>query len=316
MLADIGTMAPNQLVTVAIPTHNRATLLRGTLERLTHLAVPDGADWELLVVQNNCTDGTAAVIAEYATRLPLRALSESRPGVNFARNAAVDAARGEYIVFTDDDTLVDEKWLAAYIVAFASFSDVDVFGGPIVPRFASPPPPWLRASLPLVHSAYGNIDARGRGVMFSAAFYPFGANMAFRTCVLRQSPFDPLLGPKAKSRINGSETSLILKLLAGGHAGRWVEEARVEHCIQEKQMTTDFLRWYFTGHGASMAMESTEPGTKMLWGHPRWLWREAVVAELRYQARRLVASPQTWVADLKRASVARGRLTRRSSTFV
>ena len=132
--------------------------------------------------------------------------------------------------------------------------------------------------------------------------------MAFRTPVLRKWPFDPDSGPKGKSRINGSETELIFKLFAHGHQGRWVEEARVEHCIQAKQMTTGFIRWYFRGQGASMARGS-EPGTRMLWGRPRWLWREAISAELMYRARRLHASPQTSMADLKRASVARGRLS-------
>lgn len=299
------------MLTVAIPTHNRAPVLRQTLERLTQITIPDGFEWELIVVQNNCTDGTAAMLDELAPRLPLRALFESRPGVNFARNAAVDAARGECIIFTDDDTLVDLEWLPAYASAFLAFPDVDIFGGPIVPRFVSPPPPWLRDSMPLVASAYGRLEARGRGVALSPTFFPFGANMAFRTPLLRESHFDPTLGPKGKSRINGSETELILRLLAHGHAGRWVEEARVEHCIQEKQMTTDFLRWYFAGQGASMATAAPEPGTKMLWGAPRWLWREAVTAELLYRTRRLHASPQKWIADLKRASVARGRLTHR-----
>ena len=87
--------------------------------------------------------------------------------------------------------------------------------------------------------------------------FPFGANMAFPLRVLRKWPFDPKLGPRGKSRINGSETELILKLFANGHEGRWVEEARVEHCIQPKQMTTDFIRWYFTGQGASMPARRT-----------------------------------------------------------
>jgi len=308
-------MADSTLITVGIPTHNRASILRETLRRLMRLAIPDGIDWELIVVQNNCTDGTAAVLDEVAARLPLRVIIEPQAGVNFARNAAIAAARGEYLVFTDDDTLVDERWLAAYVSAFRSFRDADVFGGPIVPRFASPPPPWLREALPLVHGAYGNLDARGRGTTLGATFYPFGANMAFRTSVLKNSPFDPRLGPKGSSRVNGSETALILALFASGHAGRWVEDARVEHCVQAKQMTTDFLRWYFTGQGASLARVPMEPGTKMLWGRPRWLWREAVVAELQYRARRLVTRPPTWIADLKRASVARGKLTKRSTNF-
>jgi glycosyltransferase involved in cell wall biosynthesis len=304
-------MTPKRVLTVAIPTHNRAAVLRQTLERLTQVTIPDDVEWELIVVQNNCTDGTAAMLGELAQYLPLRALSESRPGVNFARNAAVDAARGECVIFTDDDTLVDPGWLSAYASAFSAFPDVDIFGGPIVPKFPSPPPPWLRDAFSLVAEAYGRLEARGRGVVLSASFFPFGANMAFRTRVLRELPFDPALGPRGKRRINGSETELILELFDRGHAGRWVEAARVEHCIQEKQMTTDFLRWYFTGQGASMARTAPEPGTKMLCGRPRWLWREAVSAELLYRARRLHASPETWIADLKRASVARGRLSNR-----
>ena len=44
--------------------------------------------------------------------------------------------------------------------------------------------------------------------------------------------------------------------------GRWVEEARVEHCIQDKQMTTEFLRWYFRGQGASIARSRRIPARR------------------------------------------------------
>ena len=303
------------LLSVAIPTHNRAAVLRQTLERLTQMSVPEGCEWELLVVQNNCTDDTAAMLEQFAARLPLRALTEPRPGVNHARNAAVDTAKGSYIIFTDDDTLVAEHWLSAYASAFASFPDGDIFGGPIEPRFTETPPHWLREGLGEVSTAYGALEARGRGVFFSTSFYPYGANMAFRASVLHAWPFNPELGPKGKSRINGSETDLVLKLLAKGYTGRWVEEARVEHCIQPKQMTTQFLRWYFVGHGASLAMIPPDPGTKMLWGRPRWLWRELVVAELGYRVSRPFANPKKWIRALKRASVARGQLRQRGKTF-
>jgi glycosyltransferase involved in cell wall biosynthesis len=302
------------MLTVAVPTHNRAAMLRQTLEALTRLEVPDGREWELIVVQNDCTDDTSAVLETFASRLPLRALSEPRAGVNFARNAAVDAARGDYIIFTDDDTLPVAHWLSAYAAAFGAHPAVDVFGGPIQPRFTTPPPPWLEDVLPEVAVAYGRLECRGRGEHLSQNFFPFGANMAFALRVLRKWPFDPKLGPRGKSRINGSETELILKLFANGHEGRWVEAARVEHCIQPRQMTTNFLRWYFTGQGASMPIEAP-PGTRMLWGRPRWLWREAIASELRYRIGKARGRSNGWIRDLKRASVARGRLTRRGSEF-
>lgn len=309
-------MDQTRLITVAIPTHNRARLLRQTLESLAHVRVPDGFDWEILVVQNNCTDETPAMLAEFATRLPLRALCDARPGVNNARNTAVEASRGEYIIFTDDDTILCDEWLSAYATAFDSFPKADILGGPIVPRFCAKPARWLEEALPDVAVAYGSLDRCERGHELSPTLHPFGANMAFRAHVLHDTPFDPSLGPKGKSRINGSETELILRLLANGHIGRWVDGARVEHCIQEKQMTTKFLRWYFMGHGASRAItEPLPPGTKFLLGRPRWLWRELVTAELKYRTRRLYRSPKVWIRDLKRASVARGQLMQRGRTF-
>jgi glycosyltransferase involved in cell wall biosynthesis len=302
------------MLTVAVPTHDRAAMLRQTLEAFTRLEVADACEWEVIVVQNDCSDDTGTVLEEFASRLPLRTIAEPRAGVNYARNAAVDAARGDYIIFTDDDTLPVTCWLSAYVAAFAAHPCVDVFGGPIQPRFTSALPPWLEQVLPEVASAYGRHECRGRGERLSQDFFPFGANMAFPLRVLRKWSFDPKLGPKGKSRINGSETELILKLFANGHEGRWVEGARVEHCIQPRQMTTDFIRWYFTGQGASMPIDSP-PGTRMLWGRPRWLWREAIASELRFRIGKARGRPNEWIRDLKRASVARGRLTRRGSKF-
>ncbi len=286
-------------LTVAIPTHNRSAILRQTLGQLTRVTVPAGFDWEVIVAQNNCSDDTASMLAEFRSLLPLRALSEPRPGVNHARNAAVEAARGEIIVFTDDDTLPAEGWLVAYVSAFDASPHATVFGGPIAPHFTSEPPSWLREALPLLTSVFGGIEARERGVELSSTFFPFGTNMAFRTAALRARPFDPTLGPRGKTRINGSEKQLILHLLASGHAGRWVEDARVRHCIQPKQMTIEFLRWYWTGEGAAMAATPVDPATKMLWGKPRWLWRESIAAELRYRGRRLRGvESSVWQADL------------------
>ena len=106
-------------VTVAICTWNRARLLDTTLARMCSLRIPAGIRWELLVVDNNCTDETPAVIERYASRLPIRRLVEERQGTSFAKNCVLSQAEGELLVWTDDDVLVDENWLAAYLEAAA-----------------------------------------------------------------------------------------------------------------------------------------------------------------------------------------------------
>src|SRR5438270_7390140 len=97
-------------LTVALCSWNRSELLRKTLEQFTHLEPDKGLDWELIVVDNNSTDDTPNVLAEFVARLPLRALREPAPGKSNAANLAVREARGEYILWTDDDVLVAPDW--------------------------------------------------------------------------------------------------------------------------------------------------------------------------------------------------------------
>src|SRR5271157_1710832 len=76
------------LVSVTICTWNRAAILDRTLESFRSLRVPDGVEWELLLVDNNCTDETPEVARCHAVHLPLRLLVEPVQGVSIARNCA------------------------------------------------------------------------------------------------------------------------------------------------------------------------------------------------------------------------------------
>ena len=168
------------LISVAICTWNHSALLRQTLEQFTHLVIPPELEWELLVVNNNSTDATDDVIASFIGRLPIRRLFEPRPGLSNARNTAVREARGEYLLWTDDDSFVDERWLAAYAEAFVRWSKATVFGGPIRPWFATPPPQWLKRVWPMVSGVYGFRDLGSIPLRFDgSARMPFGANFAW-----------------------------------------------------------------------------------------------------------------------------------------
>ena len=131
------------LITVAICTLNRAELLRRTLESSAAMRVPPQLDWELVVVNNGCTDHTDELIAAFAGRMAVRREFEPQRGVSNARNRAVDAARGDYIVWTDDDVIVNPAWLAAYAEAFRRWPEAAVFGGPILPRYEAPVVKWV-----------------------------------------------------------------------------------------------------------------------------------------------------------------------------
>jgi glucosyl-dolichyl phosphate glucuronosyltransferase len=128
-------------VTVAICTWNRSPDLGRTLDRMTALSIPSSLSWELLVVNNCCTDDTDDVAARFRSRLPIRVLHESTAGLSHARNLALREATGARIVWTDDDVLVDSNWLRALMAEFERYDAAWVFGRS-EPEWPGAPPSW------------------------------------------------------------------------------------------------------------------------------------------------------------------------------
>jgi glucosyl-dolichyl phosphate glucuronosyltransferase len=296
------------LVTVAICTRNRPRALERTLRSLAYAAIPPKLSWEVLVVNNGSGDDTANVIANAAHLLPVRAVEESRIGLSNARNAAIAEARGDYVLWTDDDVLVDPEWLRAYHDAFCAWPDVAFFGGPIVPTFEGTPPAWLLLALPSVDNAYAARDLGSAPVLLTRETLPFGANFAVRIDVQLRYPFDPELGRRDTALSAGEEWAVLEAMLAGGASGRWVPGARVQHVIPAERQSVRYLRRYYMENGMSLARTRGTAGERMLFGRPRWAWREALLQELAYRARRTYASADVWSVHLRRASVAWGLL--------
>lgn len=109
------------LISVIVPTRNRAALLARLLESLSTLRYPS---WEAIVVDDGSTDDTPMVAEGFRVRgLPITYLYQPWAKMGSARNRAVSRARGEIVAFTDDDCLVDPGWLEAIAAAFDAHPD-------------------------------------------------------------------------------------------------------------------------------------------------------------------------------------------------
>src|SRR5262249_32999269 len=178
--AETSGSAAHLRLTIAICTWNRCEWLRKTLEGFSAVDIPVATEWEILVVNNNCTDQTDQVIRAYEGRLPIRRVFEPRPGLSHARNRAVTQATGKYILWTDDDVTVCTGWLAAYVDAFRRWPDAAVFGGPIEPWFDGTPPKWLSQIYNTIAGVYAARDFGTEPVPLSPNVIPWGANYAVR----------------------------------------------------------------------------------------------------------------------------------------
>ncbi|MDY0039058.1 MAG: glycosyltransferase [Desulforhabdus sp.] len=303
-------------ISVAICTWNRSKLLDQTLTQMRKVNIPKAVELELVIVNNNCTDDTDEVISRHSSSLPISRIFESRQGHSNSRNAAVDAAKGEYILWTDDDVLVDELWVQAYVEAFERWPEAAIFGGPIDPWFESKPPKWLEEVWGRVAPAYAVRNLGPDSIPIDEKNLPFGANFALSLPFQKQYRYDPTLGRKGNGMLGGDEVTLMTAMLRDGLQGIWVPNAKVRHFIPSLRQTTNYLRRYFRGQGvvSSRRLERTGEGSQAR--HLSWLIFRAAKAEMKYHLYRLFSPPSVWIEHLLRASILWGRIQGYSSRSI
>lgn len=237
-------------ISVIIATRNRADSLRRLLPRLR--ALSPQLRWELIVADNGSTDATATVLAGMAGEV--RSVFEPQPGKSRALNRAMAAARGELLVFTDDDIEPDSAWLDELAAAARRHPDVDYFGGRI--RIdASGVPAWvlrsrLRQLLTSAHD-YGDTEAP-----YPRNRLPIGPNMAVRRRALQGfvDPWPVDLGPGSRVPI-GDEMVFFYRLGVRAAKVMYIPSAEVRHQPQLSYLTLRraLRRSYLGGYSAGMA---------------------------------------------------------------
>jgi glycosyltransferase involved in cell wall biosynthesis len=129
---------------VAIPTYNGESRLPELLERLQNQLNTEHFSWEIIVVDNNSTDHTAAVVKTYQASwqrpYPLKYCFEAQQGTAFARQRAVEEAKGKFIGFLDDDNYPALDWVAQAIAFGQKSSKVGAYGSQVHGAFEVEPP--------------------------------------------------------------------------------------------------------------------------------------------------------------------------------
>lgn len=226
-------------VTVAIPTYNRADFLRQTLAGIAAQQFPRD-HFEVLVIDNNSTDHTRAVVAEFAGATPApRHILETQQGLDYGRNRAIAEARGDVIVFGDDDILMQPDWLAQMAVpllADAATRKIGAIGGEVIPVFPDGLPDWVREwHAPLAfREGTGPLEARHS---------PMGANLAFPKWVFaRLGVFHTALDRAAGNYFSGGDSEMVRRVRAAGLEVWFAPAAAVKHQMPASRTTFRYAR--------------------------------------------------------------------------
>jgi len=203
---------PQPVVSVVVPTHDRADYLAVTLDSLN--AQDFDAPYEVIVVDDGSRDDTAGVArradAMYIRHHPAR-------GVNAARNEGVRAASAPLVALVDDDVYAPPGWLRALVRGANKHPDAEAFGGPIRARFEGPAPRSCGRELPPITTLdLGSTDHEAELV--------WSANMLVRRSALaRVGEFDEALPT------GGDEEEWLRRLRANGGRVMYLAAAGLDH---------------------------------------------------------------------------------------
>jgi len=257
-------------VSVLIATYNRARILGETLEAMTHVQSPPGG-WELIVADNNSSDGTRRVCREWDRRLPLQYVFEPRQGKNHALNKALDYARGALLVFTDDDVTPDSRWLCELADAAERFPDTMIFGGAYREIVVGPVPEAVVRAM-RGGCYFGGHRPREDTGPYPQGKSPHGVNLAIRDRLFREYGYryDPSTGPRGRGRISGSEFELLQRARRHGLPIVYVATAMVDHRWYPHQFALGRLcrRAFGIGRGEARLQP---PDVPRICGIPRYL---------------------------------------------
>lgn len=245
-------VAPRPLsASVLICTYNRDELLRQTL--LSLAAMTSVRVWDVVVVDNNSTDGTRSVVEQMAPSfpVPLQYIFERRQGKSYALNTGLSRCRGEIILFTDDDVRVTPVWVDAACEALDADDGLDYTGGPVRPLWGGPPPAWLDRTRGELWGTLAILDYGDRPFVFEdRQRVPLGANMAVRRrLVERIGGFHPELGRRGRSLLGQEQAEFLARSRASGARGRYSPEMEVHHHVPAARLTKGYFRrwWYWKG---------------------------------------------------------------------
>lgn len=230
-------------VSAVIVTYNRGDYITDTLSSLATQTLP-AAMWELLVVNNNSTDNTESVVERFASRNPeinVRLVNEARQGVSHARSRGVTESWGEYIVYVDDDEVVNDRFLQEYYDFFESHPAVGAAGGRIVPMFMGVRPRWMSpfTERPII----GNIDFGKKPRPFPAGRFFGGGNMGIRRAMFdKYGLFNASLGRVGRGLMGGEEKDFYMRMKEGGEEVWYLPGPVIEHVTPPEKLKPEYFR--------------------------------------------------------------------------
>jgi len=235
--------------------HNSARRLPEALRCLQRQEVPTNVHWEVVVVDNASTDGTAEVAgAVWAEKeiVPFRLAREPEIGLTHARMRGFEEASHDLVSFVDDDNWVGPDWVRTVAEVATNVTSAGAFGGVVEDSCETAAPWWLER----FGGSYG-IGTQGEqaGDVTETRGSLFGAGLSIRRSAWLQlmgCGFEPLLTDRKGSSLDsGGDSELCFAIRLAGWKLWYEPRLFLRHYLPATRLRWDYLRRLFRGFGVA-----------------------------------------------------------------
>ena len=235
-------------LSVIIPTRNRATYLEKMLDSLLGQTVSKD-EFEVIVIDNGSTDLTKDVCSKKKTCFPhFKYILEKKPGLHSGRNRGLLEAKGDYLLFADDDVIGFPTWIEG-IVEGLEHDNVALAGGNVIPKFETNKPEWFDDFV--VYKDHFKIVSQLSVIWTSSQenkiinpFYIFGCNFGVKREIIEKCEgFHPDGMPGDLLMYRGDGESYVSRYVGNhGFKAIFVPKASVYHVISHERISISYLK--------------------------------------------------------------------------
>lgn len=272
-------------ISVVLSTYNRCEVLHKALECLS-VQQSCGVEYEIIVVDNNSTDNTHALVEIFRARdTRIRYLFEPCQGLSYGRNAGIRAARADAIVFTDDDVEVANDWIYRIHQALSQYPEADFIGGRVLPVVSGSLPAWAHTKMaPFALQDFGDqpvvVSSTNRRCLIGACL------VARRRAIATAGLFSTET-QRVKDRVGSTEDAdWEAQVWSYGGHGVYVPDIIVHSQLPSERLTKRYHRKWHLGHGSFHAKvrRSELEGARQLFDVPLCVYRQAMESTIQLAA--------------------------------
>lgn len=253
-------------ITAAICTYNREKYLPQVLNSIACQTL--AADqYEIIVVDNNSPGNTQEIVEQFQRNNPSISCSyflETKQGLSFARNKAIEEAKFEIITFVDDDAFLKEDYFAILVAQFKADTQIAAIGGKILLHFETIVPNWENKYL---NSLLGYYNPSENEFTYARngknSDYPRGSNMTIHQKVFDKiGMFNVELGRVGGNLLGGEEKDIFYRIYnEPGFKVNYIPNAIVYHCVPIERTTKAFIIRQAIGTGHSERIRAQKEKT-------------------------------------------------------